>query len=456
MSGKGLKIATGKVFKNKEFWYNPDAKDIDNPHTLIVGASGSGKTTLLRSIIKYLRYEGKTVFVLDFHGDLYVDGENTIRFTPRNSPSGINPFELELDEDKGGPKVQAEVVAQMFATYFMDKASIKQKSILERLIYDLYLAKGIDDSDPETWKKTPPDMNDFDELCRVIQSVVLQDTAVVGQGSASIACVIEYAKKLSSRKVADPDKARKIKEAVSLINKAVDTLGDIADDKESVLSMSAFDLYEKKYPMIDLSFYASSARSLDAIFTYIFGVTKMSIFNNNKPVLKSGVNRFDFSAITAVDKPLVAKFLSEIIAQKLFRSSAIRGEYKNLKDKKPGSKFDRMLVIDESRLVMPHGKEKDNPYQIMNRIVLEARKFGLGLTIASQRLNHYTEEMLSTMFTKIILKMKPYDYKNISKSLGIPVEQIADAFGSENSEYPAIIESSGSNKITYKMEKLDG
>jgi hypothetical protein len=118
----------------------------------------------------------------------------------------------------------------------------------------------------------------------------------------------------------------------------------------------------------------------------------MTIFNGENLESQKGVNRLDFSAFTQVNKPLIAKFLAEFTAQKLFRASMIRGQYSELSGVPESSKFDRVLVFDESKLALPNGAEKNNSYNIFNRICLESRKYGLALFLASQRVKHYSKK----------------------------------------------------------------
>ena len=78
------------------------------------------------------------------------------------------------------------------------------------------------------------------------------------------------------------------------------------------------------------------------------------------------------------------------------------------------------------------GKEKENPYNIFNRIVTESRKYGMGLIIVSQRPSHFPQEVLANTFTKIILKTNSNDYKDAIKNLGIKNKELlktADNFG---------------------------
>ena len=427
----GLLLARGLVYKQEKFFLNLDAKQVNNPHLLMVGESGSGKTTLMLKAIMEMYLKGKTIFLIDFHGDMGIDGENYIKYTPRNSPFGVNPFELEIDEDCGGVDIQAEVITVMLNQYFMDnKLGKKQINILKQLIIDTYKINGIVDENISTWSNEIPRMEDLGNLVKYIKKIL----------STGIPCnkrlleeSIENIKKYLPKEL-----AKEAKESIQKIEKTID---DIEIDEN-----------KNKFEEIDINYYLSSSvkRVFEGLYVYLEDIVKMTIFNGEKPKIIKGINRLDFSAFTQVNKPLIAKFLAEFTAQKLFRASMLRGQYSKLG--KEDSKFDRVLVFDESKLALPHGTEKSNPYNIMNRLCTESRKYGLALFLASQRIEHYSDEILSNIFTKIILKVKANNYKSIAKLLGVKEDFIADTFNRTDGR-PAIIETNG-NKHSYLIENF--
>lgn len=433
MVDNGILLATGLIYKNEKFFLNLDAKQVNNPHLLFIGESGSGKTTLMLKAIMEMYLKGKTIFLIDFHGDMRIDGENYIKYTPRNSPFGVNPFEIEKDEDCGGVNIQAEVITVMLNQYFMDnKLGKKQINILKQLIIDTYKINGIVDENISTWSNEIPRMEDLGNLVKYIKKIL----------STGIPCnkrlleeSIENIKKYLPKEL-----AKEAKESIQKIEKTID---DIEIDEN-----------KNKFEEIDINYYLSSSvkRVFEGLYVYLEDIVKMTIFNGEKPKIIKGINRLDFSAFTQVNKPLIAKFLAEFTAQKLFRASMLRGQYSELTNVPEGSKFDRVLVFDESKLALPHGIEKSNPYNIMNRFVTESRKYGIALFLASQRVEHYSDEILSNIFTKIILKVKANNYKSIAKLLGVKEDFIADTFNRADGR-PAIIETNG-NKHSYLIENF--
>ena len=422
----GLLLARGLVQKDLTFHLDLDAHKVRNPHLLLVGGSGVGKTTLMLSAIEEMRLKGKTLFVIDFHGDMEIAGENHIKYTPRNSPFGVNPFEIEKNEESGGIKMQTEVIALMLGSYFIDKLGKKQENILKRLIQDTYSFKGMIDDDVSTWDLEPPTMSDLYLVSNYVKNMI-------------------DAEEEESRDVIQLERLNNLMNSFS--PKDLESLKEKLDGIESYIRDGKCD---EALDKIDLSYYRHSSikRTFDSLYVYLEEICTMGIFNGATPRLIRGVNRLDFSAFTQVNKPLIARFLAEFTAQKLFRASMASGHY----NQRDGDKFNRVLVFDESKLALPDGKEKSNPYNVMNRIVTESRKYGLALFLASQRLDHYSQEILANIYTKIILEIKPTDYKSAATALGVKEDFLADTFSTQKGR-PAIIETSG-NKFSYLIEDL--
>ena len=107
-----------------------------------------------------------------------------------------------------------------------------------------------------------------------------------------------------------------------------------------------------------------------------------------------------------------------------FRAIKERGEYRFMSDEykeKHGKYCDSFCFIDESKLVLPQGRNKENPFHILNRICTESRKYGGGIGVVSQRLSHFPEELINSIYTKILLKAEQADVDFAIKKLGIAV-----------------------------------
>jgi hypothetical protein len=115
------------------------------------------------------------------------------------------------------------------------------------------------------------------------------------------------------------------------------------------------------------------------------------IFSKSQvPLAETGVTRMDLSKIPSGLQYIAA----DALCRQLLRRFQMRG---------PTEAGPRMyLVVDEAKLMMPTRKE--DPHAILNRIASEARKFGLGLIVASQYSGHLSRDILMNCFAKVLLK----------------------------------------------------
>jgi DNA helicase HerA-like ATPase len=447
--GCELEIGAGLVYREKKFIYAPDSENSLNPHLTIVGPSGSGKTSLLEAIIEKFYLNGKTTIIFDFHNTFYFPGENHIEFCVRNSPCGINPFEIDMDLKAGGPNIQAEIISSMFKDYFIREIGTTQQRILKRMIKDLYKLKGIVDEDPTTWNNELPTMRDLYEFANFIEKN--RDRYSIEKSNLTFKNELNSLKNFISKL---PNLDTTVKDQFkSIYDYSIEStkrLNDFIDENKSILN----DFVREKCE-IDLSYYneKSRKRSFDSLKGHIDDIAVMSIFEDKKPTIMQGmINRIDLSTFTSLNKPFIAKFASEFILEKIFRGTKNRGEYSKLPNRVPGTKFDVVAVFDESKIVLPDGKEKENPYNPFNRIIRESRKYGFALVSASQRINHYSQEVLSNTYTNIILKSGESEYKTINSTFRIDEDLIRRTFTAGG--YTALIGQYGKEFIGYKLNKF--
>jgi len=147
---------------------------------------------------------------------------------------------------------------------------------------------------------------------------------------------------------------------------------------------------------IDINYYLKKEvlKTLNVLELYISSMVESRVFSSNTPRPSGNKNvvRFDLSSLQ--DKSMF--FLADLIVQRIFTRAKLKGE-------QPAPRT--FVVIDESKLILPTGKEKENPFNYLNRIVTESRKFGLGIILVSQRISHYSKEMLSNIYCKVLLNL---------------------------------------------------
>jgi len=423
-----FKFGNDFMQRNISVEWSPDAEESQNPHLMIVGGSGSGKTRLLKKIIAYLQQNNKQIYIIDFHGDIKIPNETEFIFTSRNSPYGLNPFEIEKDPLNGGVNAQVEILIALFKKNIFPNMGALQKTVLKLFLTKLYEYVGIFDEDESTWNKEIPTMElmhefyqrikntikfkEGSELCELIKSIELLQIKlnILDEKEDSIEAV-EKQKKAA---------IKKLEKNISAINELFN--GKYFPHIKRRLENKDYNFDGYTIGKVDVSEFHDEniKKTFLSLYPYISELSSTSIFKENKPPKARGVVRYNISGFTNIDKPLEAMFFNDIIVQKIFRAVKMRGEYRKIAN----NKCDTFIVIDESKIILPTGKDKENPYNLFNRIVTEARKYGLGLIIVSQRPNHFPQEMLSNIYTKICLRLNENDIPSAMKSLGIREKEI--------------------------------
>lgn len=432
-SGQSLKFGKGYLNLARLCEWDPDSYVSKNPHALITGTSGAGKTTLLREVIRYLANRNKYVFVIDLHGDLKVPGirENYIEITARNSKYGINPFEFEKCPKNGGINVQADTIIQLFKKTFMPNLGSLQAKVLKKIIVDTYQSVGIFDEDISTWDKPLPTMetmkNLVDAILARVSTGLHYDFIVQFERCSRKITNSEYKKDILKRYCALVDENEsvpqldgKLEDITAQIDKDIKRLDEMWKEfrNAKIFSQPLSDIFGDDLN-VDLEFYSRKdvASVVDTLFVYISTLYESKVFSATPPPLSGNgtLHRFDISGLDHN----IQLFFCDVLLSKVFRAKKMRGEYSNCPDKSRGERTDTYVVIDESKLVLPQGKEKENPYQSINRIASESRKYGLGLVLASQKPNHYPEELLTNIDLKVVLTTSGLDKKPAMRLLGI-------------------------------------
>jgi hypothetical protein len=71
-------------------------------------------------------------------------------------------------------------------------------------------------------------------------------------------------------------------------------------------------------------------------------------------------------------------------------------------------------VIDEAKILSTGAGDPDSPDRILNLLFTEARKFGLGMILASQMSDHFGSEVKANAATWLVLR--PMDVKEAKKN----------------------------------------
>lgn len=410
-----------KPTENNKVYWDLESKKTLNYSIGIIGGSGSGKTRYAVHLIEYLGRQNKNVIVMDVQGDMHVPGEQVFKLTRRNNDVGFNYFTFTKDEDNGGPISNANMIIELYKNSVMDRGfGPIQKAVFKQAIIDCYRSKGIFEEDESTWENELPTPAYFEKF---IQKIL---------GNASSNRITDFTQALNSMiEIKGKVKASETDDREKLENK----MGEEIERFRSLSTKFEEYLIEDKHcgffegikfdeNNFDISFYyiASNYKALSTLYTYVKIMADCPLFGDKPfPTIK-GVVRFDISGYTTYGKPEEAIFFINYVLTMFFRSVKERGEYRFLPKEyrdKHGIYCDSFCFVDESKLILPSGPNKENPYHIINRIVTEARKYGGGMGIISQRLNHFSGELINSIYTKVILKSEQSDVDNAIKILGV-------------------------------------
>ena len=430
-SGKNFVFGKEMTNRRNVIEFNPDTAA--NPHVLIDGASGSGKTRLIMELKKYLERQNKRIYLIDFQGDMGSEGEAYYEFNARcvdpDSAYTLSPFAFEMDVKNGGPKNHCEILLDVFKKALAPTWGPIQQSLIKHILLDLYRFKGILHEDDTTWARELPTIYDLKELMELIQDYV--EFRAHRHFIPRLKKMQEAGKKYT---FADEEK----KEAMlSKLNEATADLNTAVKEFHEYLTEGKLEewYHHLDHEHVNFDYYTSKDvyNVFKKLLPYLNEIVDNPIFQGRRPIeFNAQVMRFDLSGLTNANKPKHAIFFSELLLYHVFRQLKMRGEYHKYHDKSRGRKVSDYIIIDESKLVLPTGAERDNPYNIQNRIASEARKYGLGVIWAAQISESFTRDILQNSDTKVVLKVSGDQRKTIKKNFGVPNDEMVkhtDIFG---------------------------
>jgi hypothetical protein len=151
---------------------------------------------------------------------------------------------------------------------------------------------------------------------------------------------------------------------------------------------------------------------LQALKTKISPVFDCRIFSKPAlPIADTGITRVDLSRLG-----LEVQFLaSDVLLRHLFREAMLAGEAAE-------GELRYVFVVDEAKLLVARGK--DDPLGIINRLASEARKYGVGLLLASQDLEHFSRDILNNVATKLVLMHAETAIRTTAGKLLLEKEQL--------------------------------
>lgn len=366
-----------------------------NGHSLIVGSSGSGKTHRLRKLIDgVVSNYGARVHIIDVHGDIEIPGEQRAHFS-ESSPYGLNPLKVNPDRFSGGVNKRIRAFSSMLKRTSAALGS-RQSAAMIRLLEDLYRRNGFDANDWRTWDPlTNPNVRGRSLHHGVYPNIsdLKKFTAFklkelkTGAGGEANGALNEL------NKVARSLRAKVLKSHPgSTEGDDVDTdyMKDASMEKAVLKAIETYSAYVRAVrtgeELNDMLRY-TSADILESVLDRVDLLDKAGIFKDAPPRLdeSAAVHVYDIKALGRDEQ----KMFVEILLDDIWQVAKARGQTHTPRD---------YIVIDEASIFL----DKDADH-IINILMRESRKFGIGLMFASQSLNHFSDDVLANVGLKIVL-----------------------------------------------------
>lgn len=134
--------------------------------------------------------------------------------------------------------------------------------------------------------------------------------------------------------------------------------------------------------------------------------------------LLRGNLRLDLSKLSDDMRYVVA----ETVLRKVFRTLRFQGEAAQDND---WERFRLFILIDEAKILSMGKGDKNARHRILNLLATEGRKFGIGIILASQMVEHFSDEVRAN--ASVWLVLKPLDYaeaKRNASNVSQPVEAL--------------------------------
>lgn len=410
----GTEIKHGAGGRNIINWH-PD-KTI-NAHGLIVGASGVGKTHRLKLIAEGLANDyNARVIIIDVHGDINIDGENRAIFN-ETSPYGLNPLKVNPDPASGGVNRKIRNFISMI-NRSSHRLGARQEAALRRLVEDIYTKNGFDANDYRTWDplNNPsvkgrsrshgvyPNISDLRNY--VLYKYKQLMTGAGGEAFKSFQDLNKTIKSLNRMLIRTHNHVAEENnfEYLSKEDSAkIDKLKNKAAEqyRDAIFKTTTGDEINDLLRYTDIS-------TIESLVDRIDHLDKSGIFKDSPP------NFGRYKEIQTYDIHSLGRD-----EQKMFVDVLLEDLWLEQKSYGPVKQPNTFIIMDEASIFV-----NDEADHIINILIREARKFGLGIIFASQSIKHFSEDVLANVGFKIILGVDQIFVASMSRMLRVDADRI--------------------------------
>ena len=384
-----------------------DFTKIVNPHILIFGSSGTGKTHTIKKLVNAIEMNNIKTNVIDGQGDITLSNSSTVVFHA-TSNYGINPLKFSPNREMGGirKKIRSIISAVNKTSRTLGN---RQEAVLRNLLTDLYKSFGFFEDNPATWtlekngrwRTRYPTVTD---LIKFIEKRIYKKYFGVDKESIK---QFEELKKLNAKlyrliikKIKNKDdeyETEKIKTQIKLLKEEMVKTYKKALDKAEGDELKDIIKYD-------------NVEVLKSVKDIVENLFSTGIFKDKEPEfdLNSKIWRYDIKALNIDEQVLFSHFLAEEIYYKLREQGLIE-------------RVREYVVLDEAKKHLNSDDEN-----IFNVIATEGRKYGGGLLVASQSIEHISKDIIANSAIKIITGVDFSDAKTVSSKFAIDMKYLTN------------------------------
>lgn len=388
-----------------------------NGHGLIVGASGVGKTYRLRLIAEDLAKQyGARVIIIDVHGDIEIPGERRAVFN-ETSPYGLNPLKVNPDPASGGVNRRIRNFLSMI-NRSSHRLGARQEAAMRRLVEDIYEKNGFDANNPVTWDPTNnpaargrsrsqgvyPNISDLKRY-----ALYKYKQLMTGAGGEAFKSLMELNKtvKALNKKVIGTHNEVAEKHAMDYLSPEDDAKLKKLRDKAAATYHDFITAVKTGDEVNDLLRY-TDINTLASLVDRIDHLDKSGIFKDSPPDFgrQREIQTYDIHSLGRDE-------------QKMFVDVLLEDLWTEQKSYGPVKKPNTFIIMDEASIFV-----NDDSDHIINILIREARKFGLGIIFASQSIKHFSEDVLANVGFKLILGVDQIFVGSMARMLRVEASRI--------------------------------